>query len=78
MRTGRRLSDEERKRIKQQRTPEQVIAGVNAGHTMADMPLTDADAAAVKRMLTGETTFAEERDRIYAEVNGLPVKRRKE
>lgn len=38
------------------RAVEQVVAGVQAGHLMAGMPLTDATEAMVRRIATGEST----------------------
>ncbi|ETD30797.1 hypothetical protein [Williamsia sp. D3] len=42
------------------RTEEQILAAVAAGHDMDDMPLTDADRAAVRRIARGETTGNDE------------------
>ncbi|MGC5247617.1 hypothetical protein ACPXB3_11905 [Gordonia sp. DT219] len=49
------------------RSTEQIIAAIDAGHTMAGMPLTDADKAAITRIDRGETTIEEEHDRMLAE-----------
>ncbi|AUH70538.1 MULTISPECIES: hypothetical protein [Gordonia] len=42
-------------------------ASASAASTMAGMPLTTEDFDALRRMRSGETTFAEERDRILSE-----------
>lgn len=47
---------------------DQVIAAIDAGHTMAQMPLTDDDKAAIARVDRGETTIAQERARILDEL----------
>lgn len=50
------------------RPTEQVIAAVDAGHTMAGMPLTADDKDAIARVERGETTIEQERERILAEI----------
>ena len=42
------------------RTEEQILAAVAAGHDMDDMPLTDDDRAAIRRIARGETTGDQE------------------
>ncbi|WP_045825022.1 hypothetical protein [Williamsia herbipolensis] len=50
------------------RTDEQIIAAVAAGHEMAGMPLDASDVAALRRRHNGETSVADERARILAEI----------
>ncbi|MYR08975.1 hypothetical protein GTV32_22850 [Gordonia sp. SID5947] len=50
------------------RSVEQIIAAVDAGHTMAGMPLTDRDKDAIRRIDSGETTIEQERQRILDEI----------
>lgn len=50
------------------RDVEQIIANIDAGHTMAGMPLTDADKAAIRRVDRGETTAEQERQQILTEI----------
>ncbi|WP_461666723.1 hypothetical protein [Gordonia sputi] len=47
---------------------DQVIAAIDVGHTMAQMPLTDDDKAAITRIYRGETTIEQERTRILDEL----------
>ncbi|MDF3285014.1 hypothetical protein [Gordonia sp. N1V] len=49
------------------RSTEQIIAAIDAGHTMAQMPLTNDDKAAIARVDRGDTTLEQERDRMLAE-----------
>ena len=42
------------------RTEEQILAAVAAGHEMDDMPLTEADRAAIRRIARAETTGYQE------------------
>lgn len=44
------------------------IAGAAAGNTMAGMPTTSADVAALRRTLNGESTAAAERARIETQI----------
>ncbi|ORM35555.1 hypothetical protein BFL43_09210 [Williamsia sp. 1135] len=50
------------------RTEEQLLAAVAAGHEMAGMPLTEADEAAVRRVVRGETTGDDEVARLLAAI----------
>ncbi len=50
------------------RTDEQIIAAVAAGHEMAGMPLEPSDVEALRRLHRGESTVADERARILAEI----------
>lgn len=48
---------------------EQIIANIDAGHRMAGMALTEADKESLRRVDRGETTIAEEREQLLAELN---------
>lgn len=50
------------------RPVEQIIAAVDAGHTMAGMPLTEDDKDAIRRIDRGESTIEDERQRILDEI----------
>uniref|UniRef100_UPI003D8EF231 hypothetical protein n=1 Tax=Gordonia sp. B7-2 TaxID=3420932 RepID=UPI003D8EF231 len=48
------------------RDEEAILAAATAGHVMAGMPPTGDDIAAAQRVLRGETTAAQEAERLLA------------
>ena len=50
------------------RSEEQILAAVAAGHEMAGMPLESSDVEAMQRLSRGESSVADERARILAEI----------
>lgn len=47
---------------------QRILAAVNAGEVMEGAALTDEDVAVVLRLLRGQSTVEDERDRLLAEI----------
>lgn len=68
------LTRDEQTAIAHASSIEVILTGIDAGHRMAGMALTDDDKAAVRRVDAGDTTVDDEHDRLIAEL-GLDYRR---